>query len=100
MPQLSLRTDEELARRLRDRARAEGTSVNAWIVRVLRAATEPEPAGSEAERVRERLRLAGILAEPAGDPPDDPRDPRQVARARRAAGRGRPLSDLVSEGRD
>lgn len=98
MAQLTLRLDDHLARELKVAAKAEGRSLNAWASAVLRAAVDPDMAGDEADRLRERLRRAGILAQPGGPP--RPRPPEEeLARARAAAGRGRLLSDLVSEGR-
>lgn len=99
MVQLTLRIEEELARRLKLVAAAQGRSVNAYAGAVLRAAVDPDLAGDESERVRERLARAGLLADVtpiAGRGPDA----KALERARRAAGRGRSLSELVSEGRD
>jgi len=98
MAQVTWRTPDELLERVRHAASGSGRSVNEWITRVLDAATDPELSGSDADRVRERLARAGLLAEPSS---------RQVTRppaeavddARRAAGQGTPLSDLVSDGR-
>jgi hypothetical protein len=95
---LTLRVPPEIADRLRSAADQNGESLNAYATRVLGAAVDPELAGSEIERVRERLARAGLLEETI--PVTHPRpDPELLARARRAAGRGRPLSDLVSENR-
>jgi hypothetical protein len=71
--------------------------MNDYVTAVLDAATDPSLAGSEAERLRERLDRAGLLV-PTGDPRRRPQA-REVARARAAAGAGTPLSRLVSEGR-
>lgn len=72
--------------------------MNEFLTLVLDAATNPDLAGSDAVRVRvrvrERLALAGLLA-PPGIPRSRPA-PGDVARAREAAGRGTPLSDIVS----
>lgn len=98
MAQLTLRIDDELALQLKQKAKAEGRSVNAMAVFMIRALVDPDLAGDEAERLRERLRRAGLLHEP-------PRldrvhqDPELLAQARRAAGRGKSLSEYVSEGR-
>ncbi len=72
-------------------------SVNDPTAEVLGAASDPDPAGSEAERVRERLARAGVLASapPARDRPDR----ELLTRARAAAGRGTPLTDLVGDDR-
>lgn len=98
MQQLTLRVDADLARRLKVVAAAQGRSVNAYAGAVLRAAVDPELATAEAERLRERLAQAGLLAESVGAPGGPP-EPATVKRARARAGRGRMLSDLVSEGR-
>lgn len=100
MTQITWRAPDELADRVRRMAARNDRSVNDFITRVLDAATNPELAGTEADQVRERLERAGILASvppqrgrqrPGGD---------AVARARRAAGRGTPLTDLVSRDRE
>lgn len=62
-------------------------------------ASDPEPSGDEAAILRERMQRAGLLEEPESRsvrrPPLD-----EVAAARRAAGASRPLSALVSDGRE
>lgn len=98
MAQLTLRIPDELAADLRRVAASEATSVNALASDALRARVDPDAAGPGVERARERLRRAGLLAElePRGvHRPDDA----AFEAARRAAGRGRPLSELVGEGR-
>ncbi|HET7386947.1 MAG TPA: toxin-antitoxin system HicB family antitoxin [Nocardioidaceae bacterium] len=97
MTQISWRTSEELAARVRIAAAGQHRSVNEFITRVLDAATNPDLADDEMARIRERLARAGLLA-PPGEPVERP-DPDAVAAARRAAGRGVPLSELVREGR-
>jgi plasmid stability protein len=57
--QLITRIDEDLHRRLKRRAAAEGRSVNAMVTDLLRGAVEP---GSERDLVRARLRALGRLA--------------------------------------
>lgn len=98
MAQITLRLDDDLARLVKRRARDAGRSVNAWIAAVLGAAVDPDLAGTEAERTRERLARAGLLATPAPRGTRRP-DERAVGRARRAAGAGTPLSDLVARDR-
>lgn len=98
MRQLTLRVDDGLAARLKAVAGDRGESVNRYAEAVLSAAVDPELAGSEADRLRERLARAGLLVIP------EPRDVRRPGRdelvaARAAAGRGKPLSEMVSEGR-
>ena len=98
MAQLTIRLSEDLAKRLKAAATRRGVSMNAWVGAVLRAAVDPAFEGDEAERTRERLRLAGLL--PTEEPAPRHRPPRRkVAEARRAAATGQPLSDLVNEGR-
>ena len=94
---LTLRVPPEVADRLRSAADERGESLNAYATAVLHAAVDPDLAGSELDRLRERLARAGLLA-PARGTGRRP-DPARVARARAAAGRGRPLSDLVSDER-
>ncbi len=64
---------------------------------VLDAATDPDLAGDEADRVRERLAAAGLLIQPRPRPGRP--DAAEVAAARSRAGRGTPLSEIVSAGR-
>jgi hypothetical protein len=97
MGQMSWRAPDELLARVRAAADEWGWSMNEYVTRVLSAATDPAYAGDESSRLRERLARAGLLA-PAGSPRRRPSD-RDVAGARRAAGRGTPLSDLVARER-
>lgn len=99
MAQLTLRIDDTLAKDIKREAALRRRSVNQWISDVLRIATDPGLADSELEQVRGKLARAGLLATPTR-PPVAPPDPQRVADARRAAGQGTPLSQLVSEGRD
>lgn len=96
--QITVRADEDLIERVKRSAAAAGRSMNEWANLVFRAATDPEAAGSEIERIRERLRNAGVLAEHQplpGRPPDGG----LVRAAGARAGTGTPLSEYVSEGR-
>jgi len=89
---------DDLIGRLKDAAQESGRSVNSWATDVLWAAVDPELAGEEAARVRERLARAGLLA--TGRPRTGARpDPEVLARARAAAGQGTPLSEIVAEDR-
>lgn len=97
MAQISWRAPDELVDRVRAAAAAEHRSVNEFLTRLAEAATNPDMAGDEWERTRERLRRAGLLVEPG--PPRRRPDPELLAEARREAGKGVPLSDIVSEGR-
>ena len=98
MAQLTLRLPDVLADDLRRVAAQRGQSVNAWATAVLRAAVDPDLSGDEAERTRERLRRAGLLIEVDAYRGRRP-DAAAAARARRAAGRGKSLSDYVAEDR-
>lgn len=94
--QLTVRADPELVDRIRLAAQRAGRSMNEHVVTILDAATNPDHAGDEASRLRERLARAGLAVEVT---PKRGRRPTaaQLAEARREAGRGTPLSDLVSE---
>ncbi len=98
MTQVTLRVPDDLARQLKEAASARGRSLNRWATDVLSAAVDPDLAGDEAERLRERFRRAGLLASVSG--PRHRRPPQAaVARARAAAGQGTSLAELVAEGR-
>lgn len=99
MSQLTLRVSEQFASEMKAAARASRQSVTQWAMAALRAAlTRRKSPSAEAEAIRERLARAGLLAEEA---PRRPRRPPRavVAQARAAAGKGRALSELVSEDR-
>jgi len=98
MAQMTWRTTDELLERVRRQAEQRGRSLNEWVSAVLDAATNPETAGSDAERIRERLADAGLLAD-AELPSPTPTDPTRLAAARAAAGQGTPLAEFVAEGR-
>ena len=83
--------------RVRRAAQQQGRSINDYITTVLDVATNPDAAGTEWERLRERLASAGLLA-PPGEPRRRP-SPDKVARARVAAGQGTSLSELVTSSR-
>lgn len=98
MAQISLRIPDDLANDLRDEARSRRLSLNGYLTFVVSTAVNPELAGSEAERLVERFRRAGLLetwTKPVGDRPS----PEEVKKARAAASKGKPLSELVIEGR-
>lgn len=98
MRQVTLRLPNDLADRLKQAAQTQQLSVNGYATAVLAAAVDPELAGDEATRVRERLAQAGLLA-PADPTARSRPSTAVVARARKRAGKGRALSELVSEGR-
>lgn len=98
MVQLTLRLDAELAEQLKRVAATAGQSVNRYAGDVLRAAVDPDLEGAEVDRLRARLGRAGVLV--ATSPVRDaPGDAEALAAARRRAGSGRSLADLVTEGR-
>lgn len=94
---MTWRASADLIERVRRAARRQHRSMNDYVTAVLDAATNPRLAGGEAERLRERLDQAGLLAEPGERHIRPPRE--QTAGARRRAGTGTALSDLVSEDR-
>jgi hypothetical protein len=98
MRQLTLRVPEELAERLKEAARDREESVNGYAVKVLSAAVDPDLVADEITGLKERLARAGLLLTPKRLPTKRP-SARALSRARAAAGRGRPLSDFVAEGR-
>lgn len=98
MGQMTWRTSDELLEQVRRQALERGHSLNEWVTVVLAAASDPALAGDEAQQVRERLRRAGLLDDVDPLPRKRP-ETAAVERARVAAGRGTPLSDLVTEGR-
>jgi hypothetical protein len=99
MAQVSWRADDELVARVRLHADRAGMSMNAYITHVLETATDPDYGGDEAERLRDRLRVAGLLVEYPVEPDLDVPSDEEFEAARREAGRGTPLSDLLIEGR-
>ena len=98
MRQLTLRIDDELAVRLKVAAGERGESVNGYAGKVLSAALDPDLAGDEVSALRERLARAGLLLRPESVARKRP-SAQELGRARAAAGRGKPLSELVREGR-
>lgn len=69
MRQLITRLDDDLHRRLKERASRAGTSMNAYVTAVLREAVARDDAKA---RLRQRLRVDGRLVVPSvtGTPPD------------------------------
>lgn len=97
MGQVSWRASDELIDRVRAAAAAENRSMNEYLTRLAEAATDPDYAEDAWARTRERLARAGLLVPPG--PPRKRPDPALLEEARRMAGQGVPLSDLISEGR-
>jgi hypothetical protein len=97
MSQVTWRAPDELVERVRQAAARQGRSLNDYLTRLAEAAIDPELAGDEIERLRERLTRAGLIVARGAARPRPDRN--AVARARRRAGEGTPLSDLVKQGR-
>jgi plasmid stability protein len=97
MAQMSWRSSDELAERVRLAAKANGRSMNDYVTAVLDAATNPDLAGDQAEALRARLARAGLLA-PAGRPRARP-SRSEVEQAAAAASGGTSVSSLVEQGR-
>ena len=98
MSQVTWRAPDELVERVRRAAERQGRSLNAYLTRLAEAAVNPELAGDELERLRERLTRAGLIAEPG--PRRRRPDREAVAGAGRRAGHGTPLSDLIVRERE
>ncbi len=94
---MTWRASADLIERVRRAAQRQRRSMNDYVTAVLDAATNPQLAGGEAERLRERLDQAGLLAEPSERRVRPGRE--KTAGARRRAGTGTALSQLVSEDR-
>ena len=98
MKQLTLRVPDDLAADLTRVAGDRGQSVNAFATLGLRALVDPDAAGDELERIRERLRRAGVAVYTPTRDVVAP-DPEAAAEARAALGSGQLVSDIVSEQR-
>lgn len=98
MAQLTIRAPEDLVARTRLAAAAAGQSMNEYVVVLLDAATDPDLAGSQAERIRQRLAQAGLLEPLPTDTGGRP-SPEALRQAGRRAASGRTLAELVQEGR-
>ena len=72
--------------------------MNDYVTAVLDAATDPDLAGTDAGRLRERLRAAGLLTTPTRLSGRRPSASIVAAAGARAAA-GRSHSDFVSDGR-
>ena len=98
MAQITIRAPEELIARVRLSASDAGRSMNDYVTSILDAATDPDLADSASERLRERLRRAGLLVTVTPLPGQRP-SKEDVEAAGAAAAEGRLLSDLVFDGR-
>ncbi len=96
---MTWRTEDELMARVRRSAVASKRSMNAYVTAVMDAATNPDLEDDEAVRLRDRLSIAGLLID-LDDGPRRLRPPRErVEAARRAAGRGKSLADILGDDR-
>jgi hypothetical protein len=99
MQQFSVRLRDEHGEAVRRLAAARGRSVNQTFEDLVAAATDPAHASDELGALRERLERAGLSFDISALPDSPAPGERELERARAAAGRGTPLSELVSEGR-
>lgn len=99
MHQFSVRLSDERGAAVKRLARSRGRSVNQTFDDLVGAATDPTLAGDEMQALRERLARAGFKVDHVWGEPVTPPTPDALARARAEAGRGTPLSDIVSEQR-
>jgi plasmid stability protein len=99
MAQFTIRLDDVLASEVKAEAAAQGHSVNSWVVAVLDAAVNPDLEDSGLARTRGRLQRAGLLATTRSGGGAPRPDRSRLESARKAAGKGTPLSRLVSDGR-
>lgn len=98
MQQVTWRADKELVTRVKMRAQEQQVSMNEFLTRIAQAATDPSTSSSAVEEIRTRLKLAGLLSDfraPDVEPPDE----EEVSAARKRAGQGTPLSELVRANR-
>lgn len=96
---MTWRASEELIRDVKRVAAQRGTSVNEFVTQLVIAATDPQHAADVDDRIRERLARSGLLA-PSAQGPAPAVDPDAVAAARREAGQGTALSQVLSESRE
>lgn len=94
MRQMITRLDDDLHEALKHKAKAEGKSLNAFVVDVLEGTVEREISG---EQVLERLRAAGWLSD--APPPDGP-TPTWEEVWEITRGSGSAVSDALQEMRD
>lgn len=96
---MTIRAEQRLVERLKMAARQSGRSMNELVVQILEAATDPDLAGDEATRIRERLAAADLLFVPDGSHASDAPAPERLAEARARAGTGTSLSDILTSDR-
>ena len=98
MQQITWRADDELVARIKMSAQDQRISMNEYLTRIAQAATDPSLSSNAIEEIRSRLRLAGLLSDFEARDMVRP-DEDAVAAARRRAGQGTPLSELVRANR-
>lgn len=100
MGQVTWRADDGLIERAKDVAAEQGRSLNDYLTSIVDAATDPDLAGGEAARVRERLARAGLLVDAGPTPPDEPlASDGEVERLRRVFGRDDGVSRALQDDR-
>lgn len=100
MATVTWRAPDDVVERVKASARQASLSLNEFMTVVLDAATNPETASSEADRIRERLARAGFTTLIVSPSEVTSRPPvAQVEAAARRAVAGQPLSSLVGEDR-
>jgi hypothetical protein len=97
MSQITWRASDELVERVRRAAEQQGRSLNEYLTRLAEAAVNPDWADDDVQRLRERLVRAGLVVTPSA--PRRRPDRQALAAARRRAGAGTPLSELVQRER-
>jgi uncharacterized protein (DUF1778 family) len=97
MGQMTWRAPDELLERVRHAAGVQGRSLNDYVSAVLNAATDPALADSEFAGLRQRLAQADLLVR--SRPHHRRPSSTAVAAARRHAGQGTPLEQLVTDNR-
>ena len=95
---MTWRASADLIERVRRQAAEHGRSMNEWVTVVMEAATNPDFEQDDAARIRQRLRQAGLLEEAPGPARARP-NRRAIAAARRTAGSGTALSEVVAQER-
>jgi len=97
MSQVTWRASDELVERVRRMAASQGRSLNDFLTRLAEAAVDPELAGDDAQRLRERLARAGLIVAPGAKRRRPDRE--VISSAGRRAGEGTPVSELVKQER-
>lgn len=98
MSQVSWRAADALVERVQKTAAAQQRSMNDFITQVLDIATSPDAVDPEEIRLRGRLERAGLLVVPMSWNEIVP-SAAEIEAARKEAGSGTALSDLVSRDR-